>query len=119
VARGTAGEHEPPAPPDGDDGQHAGRGRDDGAGIREQPLTADGPALRSPDPDVAPDGETAAWEPELPSRPPAERDGARMVALNMALNGVPREDTRHHIEQNFDLDDVGSLLDEVYARAAS
>ena len=58
----------------------------------------------------------AAWEPDAPPSS-AERDGARMVALNMALNGVPREDTRHHIEENFDVGDVGSLLDEVYARA--
>ncbi|CAA9492190.1 MAG: hypothetical protein AVDCRST_MAG69-1421 [uncultured Solirubrobacteraceae bacterium] len=60
--------------------------------------------------------QAAAWEPE-PSPPPGEVDGARMVALNMALNGVPREDTQHHIEQNFELGDVDSLLDEVYARA--
>ena len=59
--------------------------------------------------------EPAAWEPE--SRSAGERDGARMVALNMALNGVPREDTQHHIERNFELDDIESLLDEVYMRA--
>ena len=59
--------------------------------------------------------EPAAWEPD--ERSGAERDGARMVALNMALNGVPREDTQHHIEENFELEDVHGLLDEVYARA--
>ena len=59
--------------------------------------------------------EPAAWEPDEQSR--GERDGARMVALNMALNGVPREDTRQHIEDNFGLEDVHGLLDEVYARA--
>lgn len=47
----------------------------------------------------------------------AERDGARMVALNMALNGVIRDDTRHHLEQNFDIEDLEAMLDDVYARA--
>ena len=34
----------------------------------------------------------------------------------MALNGTPREETERYLEQNFDLDDQDSLLDEVYAR---
>ena len=75
---------------------------------RAEPLTAAAPASEPSEP--------AAWEPD-PPRPSGERDGARMVALNMALNGVPREDTRHHIEENFEIYDVGALLDEVYARA--
>lgn len=47
----------------------------------------------------------------------AEADGARMVALNMALNGVPREKTRGHLEENFSVDGLDQLLDDVYARA--
>jgi DivIVA domain-containing protein len=46
-----------------------------------------------------------------------EANGARMVALNMALNGVPREETRGHLEQNFSVDGLDALLDDVYARA--
>ena len=79
--------------------------------------TADSPpAPPVSEPGAAPESEPAAWEPDEP-RSGAELDGARMVALNMALNGVPREDTQHHIESNFELDDVHSLLDEVYMRA--
>jgi hypothetical protein len=74
------------------------------------------PAAAVIEPGAADDSEPAAWEPG-PPRSAAELDGARMVALNMALNGVPREDTQHHIESNFELDDVHSLLDEVYMRA--
>ena len=48
---------------------------------------------------------------------PAESDteGARLVALNMALNGTSREETDRYLAENFDLTDRGGLLDEVYA----
>jgi DivIVA domain-containing protein len=43
-------------------------------------------------------------------------EGARLIALNMALNGTPRDETARYLAQNFDLDDQDALLDEVYAR---
>jgi DivIVA domain-containing protein len=55
--------------------------------------------------DVEPDGER-----------PADEEGARLIALNMALNGSPREETEHYLEENFDLPDAGGLLDDVYAQ---
>lgn len=47
----------------------------------------------------------------------AEEDveGARLIALNMALNGQSREETDRYLAENFDLRDRASLLDEVYA----
>jgi hypothetical protein len=45
-------------------------------------------------------------------------EGARLVALNMALSGTPREETARYLAENFDLEDQEDLLDEVYARAA-
>jgi DivIVA domain-containing protein len=42
-------------------------------------------------------------------------EGARLVALNMALNGTPREETDQYLAANFDLSDRAALLDEVYA----
>lgn len=42
-------------------------------------------------------------------------EGARLIALNMALNGQSREETDRYLAENFDLRDRGSLLDEVYA----
>ena len=45
--------------------------------------------------------------------------GARLIALNMALNGTPRNETARYLEENFDLDDQDSILDEVYARVGS
>ena len=42
-------------------------------------------------------------------------DGARLIALNMALNGTPREETDKYLAENFRLTDRRGLLDEVYA----
>jgi DivIVA domain-containing protein len=44
-----------------------------------------------------------------------DSEGARLIALNMALNGTPREETARYLSENFQLSDAGGLLDEVYA----
>lgn len=75
-----------------------------------------------------PEAETAFTEPEPEPEPqPAApaggggggggSEGARLVALNMALNGTPREETAAYLQENFDLPDQDALLDEVYSRA--
>ena len=48
---------------------------------------------------------------------PAAPEGARLLALKMALDGRPREDTAAYLRENFELEDPEALLDEVYARA--
>ena len=50
-------------------------------------------------------------------RPEPEDAGARLIALNMALGGSRRDDTRVFLEEHFSLPDVEALLDDVYARA--
>jgi DivIVA domain-containing protein len=45
----------------------------------------------------------------------ADVEGARLIALNMALNGQSREETDRYLADNFDLPDRKRLLDEVYA----
>jgi len=42
-------------------------------------------------------------------------EGARLIALNMALNGTSREETDRYLALNFELSDRAQLLDEVYA----
>lgn len=63
--------------------------------------------------------EPAAHEPvQVDMEPePAEEDldGARLVALNMALNGESRQDTERYLSQHFGLSESAQLLDEVYA----
>ena len=48
---------------------------------------------------------------------PADEEGARLIAFNMALNGTPRAETEAYLRDNFDLRDPGVLLDDVYAQA--
>jgi DivIVA domain-containing protein len=79
----------------------------------------------------APPGERTARAPSPPppSRPPAatapdaeategedgDLDGARLIALNMALNGESRADAERYLAENFRLVDRQKLIDEVYA----
>ena len=50
---------------------------------------------------------------------PADADdaGARLIALNMALSGTPREETARYLAEHFQLADAEALLDDVYERA--
>jgi DivIVA domain-containing protein len=43
--------------------------------------------------------------------------GARLVALNMALEGTPREETAAFLAQHYEVADLDALLDDVYASA--
>ena len=61
-------------------------------------------------------------EPGSVAEPPTageDAEGARLVALNMALDGTPREDTARYLNENFSLADASGLLDEVYASVES
>ena len=72
-------------------------------------------AAEQPEP-VAAEPEPAA---EQLAAPAGEgHEGARLIALNMALNGSSREETAHYLSENFELDDPEALLDEVYARVS-
>ena len=58
----------------------------------------------------------APAEPAPPARTNGgDDDGARLIALNMALNGTPREETDRYLAENFKLTDRRGLLDEVYS----
>jgi hypothetical protein len=54
-------------------------------------------------------------DPEAPAADSGDLDGARLVALNMALNGESREDADRYLAENYQLADRGKLIDEVYA----
>jgi DivIVA domain-containing protein len=55
----------------------------------------------------------------VPNASSADAEGARLVALNMALNGTSRAETDKYLAENFDLSDRAGLLDEVYATVES
>lgn len=84
------------------------------------------PAAQSPPAPEAAELSSVAGEPshtngfdQPPSAPQGDAEGARLIALNMALNGTPREETARYLSENFHLADVGGLLDEVYASVES
>jgi len=67
------------------------------------------------------DGEDELVAPELPlSDLPVQRStdvaGARMVALNLVLDGVPRDEIEAHLDERYALEDRAALLDELYAK---
>jgi ABC-type transporter Mla subunit MlaD len=98
------------------------------AAHEEAAETADAEAAPVAEPDPAPavvaeEHDPVAEEPEpaaaQPAAPAGEgHEGARLIALNMALNGSSREETAHYLSENFELDDPEALLDEVYARVS-
>ncbi len=49
--------------------------------------------------------------------PGDDEAGARLIALNMALSGTPREETARYLADHFALADLDGLLDDVYSRA--
>jgi hypothetical protein len=83
------------------------------------PVAPPAPAPASvPPPAAAPaPAPTTASVPARTSQAPAsgDIDGARLVALNMALNGDSREQADRYLSEHFDLPDRARLLDEVYA----
>ena len=64
---------------------------------------------------------SALGSPPLAAEPPegapagGDLDGARLIALNMALNGESRADTERYLAENFQLPDRLKLIDEVYS----
>jgi DivIVA domain-containing protein len=59
--------------------------------------------------------EAEGFEPETAEADFGEdTEGARLIALNMALNGTPREEVDRYLAENFDLHDRAGLIEEVY-----
>jgi DivIVA domain-containing protein len=75
-------------------------------------------AFAPPEPAPA-SAELATAEPASAEPTPAagngDLDSARLVALNMALNGESRADADRYLSENFKLADRQKLIDEVYA----
>jgi hypothetical protein len=70
------------------------------------------PPLPSPAP---PESAPAAPRSNEGSGGSEDLDGARLIALNMALNGESRVATDRYLAENYELSDRHKLLDEVYA----
>lgn len=66
---------------------------------------------------TAADGPASAADTSTPR--PEDEEAARIVALDMALGGTPREETERYLAEHYALADPGALLDDVYALAGS
>jgi DivIVA domain-containing protein len=78
--------------------------------IEEEPMAEPEPVLQAPT-DEAEAAESSGETDDI--------EGARLIALNMALNGTPRDEVDHYLAENFDLSDRAALIDEVYASVES
>lgn len=79
------------------------------------PPMAVSPPPPPPPPPPAPVPPAPTSPPEQPAAENGDLDGARLVALNMALNGDSREQTDRYLAENYEVADRQKLLDEVYA----
>ncbi len=81
----------------------------------ESPATAFAPHVPVSAPSVVPPALAPAQSAPGGAQGGNDLDGARLVALNMALNGESREQADRYLADRFQLADRAKLLDEVYA----
>ncbi len=109
----------------------AASGRAAAAAEAEAPRQYEPPPSLPPEPEPAPQSrfeselDDALEAAPVPVGAPAQAgaggagggdlDGARLIALNMALNGESRADTERYLAENFQLPDRLKLIDEVYS----
>jgi hypothetical protein len=105
-------------------------GRMSGGSAAPQPATAPEPARPSvpatppapePAPEPAPQPAAAVAPPAKPAGAGKDEDveGARLVALDMALSGKSREEADRFLSEHYELPDRAELLDDVYSSAGS
>ncbi len=61
---------------------------------------------------------TAAAAGQSADRRSTAASAARLVAMNMALDGASREEIEAHLAEEYALDDAGAIVDDVLALAA-
>jgi len=109
----SALEHAQPAPPTASEPAAGGA-------TSATPVAGGGQASSSasPSPPIPAAAPAPTAAPPSPSTAGGERSAdydARIVALNMALNGDSREDTDRYLAENYEVPDRKKLLDEVFA----
>jgi hypothetical protein len=89
------------------------------AGEGSPPRNAGTPPPAAEAPPAAETSSATKTPPDVPPQTVPEPDlaGVRLIALNMALEGTPREEAAQFLAENFSLSDADPLLDEVYASA--
>ena len=90
-----------------------------GAVAATSPAPAEPELEPDPEPDVVPEPTAEPDALRAPAGGAEDEEAARIVALDMALGGTPREDTERYLAEHYALADPGGLLDDVYALAGS
>jgi hypothetical protein len=110
-----------------------------GAEVEPGPVTVpepEPPAVPEPSPDPSPaPGPVPVPEPEPPEipepqpppdegTPPAagkssDEAGARLVAMNLALDGISREEALRKLAAEYSLTDLDNLVDDVFSKAGA
>ena len=90
-----------------------------GPPVDEEPVDQPAPAAEpAPEPATSAKAEEAPSAEAAPERPDDE-EAARLVALDMALAGTPREETEKYLAEHYALQNPAAVLDDVYALAGS
>jgi DivIVA domain-containing protein len=79
------------------------------------------PQAAEPSEEVRSDAPATVEEPApaaATTEPDGDLEGARLVALSMALDGRPRDEVERHLTEHFGIAETDELLDEVYASVA-
>jgi DivIVA domain-containing protein len=118
-------EPEEPAPPPVPEraGEPGGEPPASAAGTRRGPAGGEAGEARAEQEEISSAGAGSGAPNGLPDEQPTaqarepgdEAEGARLIALNMALNGSSRAETSRYLAENFTLADPERLLDEVFA----
>jgi DivIVA domain-containing protein len=90
----------------------------DAASGRERPAAEPAPPIPAPRPPATATPPATTTPPAAAQAPAAaggDLDGARLIALNMALNGESRAATERYLAENYELADRSKLVEEVYA----
>ncbi|MDX6652685.1 MAG: hypothetical protein QOJ38_1466 [Solirubrobacterales bacterium] len=71
----------------------------------------------APPAQAAPESPVEAPAPSEP-QPSTEAQGARLIALKMAMDGASRDEVAKHLSDELGIDDGDELLDDIFARVA-
>jgi len=77
----------------------------------EPPPQPSEPEADAPEPEAQPEAASAA------SNAGDDAGAARLVAMKLALDGTSRDEARKQLAGDYQVDDLDSLLDDVYAKA--
>ena len=98
--------------------RRSGEQLNDGLARLQEQVSDFGGTDASPEPEPAAEPEPEP-EPVAQAEPPSrngDEAGARLIALNMALSGTPREETAAYLAEHYNLADAEALLDDVYSQ---